>query len=115
MGVRGPCRGPREPLARRPSQRVYEMIFSAFVASRWSCTATHGGTPLETSSRCRQAETSDNHKGAAMAASVSRLDVERMGREAISLRRILAEQAFSRAGGAPLVRGNSIRLLRDAA
>jgi len=50
-----------------------------------------------------------------MAASVSRLDVDRMGREAISLRRILAEQAFSRAGGAPLVPGNSIRLLRDAA
>lgn len=44
-----------------------------------------------------------------------RLDVERIGREAISLRRILAEQAFSRAGGAPLVPGNRVRLLRDAA
>ena len=50
-----------------------------------------------------------------MAAGVSRLDVERMGREAISLRRMLAEQAFSRAGGAPLVPGNRVRLLRDAA
>jgi cardiolipin synthase len=50
-----------------------------------------------------------------MTASVSRHDVERLGREAISLRRILAEQAFSRAGGAPLVPGNSVRLLRDAA
>ena len=28
--------------------------------------------------------------------------------------RIMAAQAFSRAGGAPLVHGNSIRLLRDA-
>ena len=44
-----------------------------------------------------------------------RFDVERIGREAISLRRILAEQAFSRAGGAPLVPGNRVRLLRDAA
>jgi len=43
------------------------------------------------------------------------LDAEGMGREAISLRRILAEQAFSRAGGAPLVPGNAVRLLRDAA
>jgi cardiolipin synthase len=33
----------------------------------------------------------------------------------MSLRRIVAEQAFSRAGGAPLVGGNAIRLLRDAA
>jgi cardiolipin synthase len=38
-----------------------------------------------------------------------------MEREAISLRRILADQAFSRAGGAPLVAGNAVRLLRDAA
>ena len=38
-----------------------------------------------------------------------------MGREAMSLRRILAEQAFARAGGAPLVPGNAVRLLRDAA
>jgi cardiolipin synthase len=38
-----------------------------------------------------------------------------MRREAISLRRILGEQAFSRAGGAPLVSGNAVRLLRDAA
>ena len=50
-----------------------------------------------------------------MTASVSRLDAERMGREAVSLRRMLAEQAFSRAGGAPLVPGNRVRLLRDAA
>jgi cardiolipin synthase len=50
-----------------------------------------------------------------MTASRSRLDAERMGREATSLRRILAEQAFSRAGGAPLVPGNRVRLLRDAA
>ena len=28
--------------------------------------------------------------------------------------RILAEQAFSRAAGAPLVAGNSVRLLKDA-
>src|SRR5687768_10322981 len=39
----------------------------------------------------------------------------RAAREAISLRRILAEQAFSRTGGAPLVPGNAVRLLRDAA
>jgi cardiolipin synthase len=38
-----------------------------------------------------------------------------MWREAISLRRILAGQAFARAGGAPLVPGNAVRLLRDAA
>jgi cardiolipin synthase len=43
-----------------------------------------------------------------------RLDVERIGREALSLRRILAEQAFVRIGGAPLVPGNRMRLLRDA-
>ena len=42
------------------------------------------------------------------------LDDERAAREAMSLRRILAEQAFSRAGGAPLVPGNTVRLLRDA-
>jgi cardiolipin synthase len=40
---------------------------------------------------------------------------ERMRREAISLRRILAGQAFARASGAPLVPGNAVRLLRDAA
>jgi len=28
--------------------------------------------------------------------------------------RLLADQAFSRAGGAPLIPGNHIRLLRDA-
>jgi cardiolipin synthase len=32
----------------------------------------------------------------------------------MSLRRILADQAFSRIGGAPLVAGNRVRLLRDA-
>lgn len=47
--------------------------------------------------------------------SARRVDDERDAREAISLRRILAEQAFSRAGGAPLVPGNAVRLLRDAA
>ena len=35
-------------------------------------------------------------------------------REATSTPRVLAAQAFSRAAGAPLVHGNSIRLLRDA-
>jgi cardiolipin synthase len=35
-------------------------------------------------------------------------------REASQPARILAAQAFSRAGGAPLVHGNSIRLLKDA-
>ena len=34
--------------------------------------------------------------------------------EAVVSVRALAEQAFSRAAGAPLVPGNSIRLLRDA-
>ncbi|MGH7306404.1 MAG: phospholipase D-like domain-containing protein [Candidatus Rokuibacteriota bacterium] len=38
-----------------------------------------------------------------------------MQRDVNSVRRILAEQAFSRAGGAPLVPGNAVRLLRDAA
>ncbi|MBI1735394.1 MAG: cardiolipin synthase B [Candidatus Rokubacteria bacterium] len=33
----------------------------------------------------------------------------------MSLRRILADQAFSRIGGAPLVAGNRVRLLKDAA
>jgi cardiolipin synthase len=37
------------------------------------------------------------------------------GHEAISPVRMLADQAFSRAAGAPLVPGNSIRLLKDAA
>ena len=45
----------------------------------------------------------------------SPLEDEHAAREAISLRRILAEQAFSRTGGAPLVPGNALRLLRDAA
>jgi cardiolipin synthase len=36
-------------------------------------------------------------------------------REAVSAARVLASQAFSRAAGAPLVPGNSIRLLKDAA
>jgi cardiolipin synthase len=40
---------------------------------------------------------------------------ERAQREAMSLRRILADQAFSRIGGAPLVAGNRVRLLKDAA
>lgn len=35
-------------------------------------------------------------------------------REAMPATRVLAAQAFSRAAGAPLVHGNSIRLLRDA-
>ena len=35
-------------------------------------------------------------------------------REASQPARILAAQAFSRAAGAPLVHGNSIRLLKDA-
>lgn len=35
-------------------------------------------------------------------------------REAISPVRVLAEQAFSRAAGAPLLTGNSVRLLKDA-
>jgi cardiolipin synthase len=43
------------------------------------------------------------------------MDDEHGVREAMSLRRILAEPAFSRAGGAPLVPGNAVRLLRDAA
>lgn len=34
-------------------------------------------------------------------------------REAMSVTRVLAAQAFSRAAGAPLVHGNSIRLLKD--
>ena len=51
--------------------------------------------------------------GSGMAA--RRVDDARDAREAMSLRRILAEQAFSRTGGAPLVPGNAIRLLRDAA
>ena len=38
------------------------------------------------------------------------LDDERAAREAMSLRRILAEQAFSRAGGAPLVPGNTVHM-----
>ena len=35
-------------------------------------------------------------------------------REEISLRRLLADQAFSRTAGAPLVPGNSVRLLKNA-
>jgi cardiolipin synthase len=53
--------------------------------------------------------------GTVTALPASRADEERGAREAMSLRRILAEQAFSRAGGAPLVPGNAVRLLRDAA
>ncbi len=40
--------------------------------------------------------------------------LEREAREAISPLRMLAEQAFSRTAGAPLMSGNSIRLLKDA-
>jgi cardiolipin synthase len=40
---------------------------------------------------------------------------DRVRRDAMSLRRILADQAFSRIGGAPLVAGNRVRLLKDAA
>jgi cardiolipin synthase len=36
------------------------------------------------------------------------------GRDALSATRILADQAFSRAAGAPLVPGNYVRLLKDA-
>ena len=36
------------------------------------------------------------------------------GRESLSPVRALADQAFSRAAGAPLVEGNSVRLLIDA-
>ncbi|HKS27921.1 MAG TPA: phospholipase D-like domain-containing protein [Pyrinomonadaceae bacterium] len=39
---------------------------------------------------------------------------EKAEREAISPVRLLADQAFSRAGGAPLLAGNSVRLLKDA-
>jgi cardiolipin synthase len=35
--------------------------------------------------------------------------------EVISPARLLADQAFSRAAGAPLIPGNSVRLLKDAA
>jgi cardiolipin synthase len=42
-------------------------------------------------------------------------DPDRLRRDAMSLRRILADQAFSRIGGAPLVPGNRVRLLKDAA
>jgi cardiolipin synthase len=38
----------------------------------------------------------------------------RLNREAIPSLRILADQAFSRAAGAPLVPGNRVRLLKDA-
>jgi cardiolipin synthase len=40
---------------------------------------------------------------------------DRVRHDAMSLRRILADQAFSRIGGAPLVAGNRVRLLKDAA
>jgi cardiolipin synthase len=40
---------------------------------------------------------------------------DRVRHDAMSLRRILADQAFSRIGGAPLVTGNRVRLLKDAA
>jgi cardiolipin synthase len=39
----------------------------------------------------------------------------RLSREPIPSTRVLADQAFSRAAGAPLVPGNSVRLLKDAA
>jgi cardiolipin synthase A/B len=49
----------------------------------------------------------------------SRLDMDqktttRFSKEAVPQARILANQAFSRAAGAPLVSGNSVRLLKDA-
>jgi cardiolipin synthase len=40
--------------------------------------------------------------------------MDRFSREAIPLGRVLADQAFSRAAGAPLVPGNDVRLLKDA-
>jgi hypothetical protein len=40
--------------------------------------------------------------------------MSRSSRETISTTRILADQAFSRAAGAPLVPGSSVRLLKDA-
>jgi cardiolipin synthase A/B len=40
--------------------------------------------------------------------------LEKMQREALGPLRILADQAFARAAGAPLLSGNRIRLLRDA-
>lgn len=39
---------------------------------------------------------------------------DRHAHEALPPARILADQAFSRAAGAPLVPGNNVRLLRDA-
>ncbi|MGH8567366.1 MAG: hypothetical protein ACREXU_04940, partial [Gammaproteobacteria bacterium] len=39
---------------------------------------------------------------------------ERIWRETASLRRLAGDQALSRAGGAPLIAGNAVRLLRDA-
>lgn len=42
------------------------------------------------------------------------MSTEQLERESVSRLRLLADQAFSRAAGAPLVSGNRIRLLRDA-
>jgi cardiolipin synthase A/B len=50
-----------------------------------------------------------------MTDAMSSIPRDRAQRDGMSLRRILADQAFSRIGGAPLVAGNRIRLLRDAA
>ncbi|OGA54248.1 MAG: cardiolipin synthase B [Betaproteobacteria bacterium RIFCSPLOWO2_12_FULL_62_58] len=43
------------------------------------------------------------------------LESKRLQPPAVSLARAFAEQAFSRAAGAPLVPGNSVRILKDAA
>ena len=40
--------------------------------------------------------------------------VKRRDREALPPARVLANQAFTRAAGAPLVDGNQVRLLKDA-
>src|SRR5919198_1424399 len=40
--------------------------------------------------------------------------LQKQARVEISLRRMLAAQAFSRTGGAPLVPGKSVRLLKNA-
>src|SRR5687768_8957009 len=41
--------------------------------------------------------------------------LQQEAREGISLMRLLADQAFARTAGAPLVSGNSVRLLKNAA
>jgi hypothetical protein len=56
-----------------------------------------------------------NPKCSATIARANLVDAERMGRETMSLHQIIPEQAFSRAGGAPLVPDNAARLFRDAA